>query len=533
MDIDATALSPELARALDEAIDRRFEAVQAGYLANLAIPSIKAAPAEGAPYGAAVGRALDHAAEAARELGLSARSVGGRAVIAEAGAGAEYVATIGHMDVVPPGAGWTREPFGPVVEGDRVYARGAADDKGGSFASLLAVAAIGDLLAAGELELDRAVRAILGGDEESGMSCLRHVMSVEPPPAWAVAPDGDWPVVFAEKGQALLVAEGACPEDGVPRTSGACPAPFPDGGQPDKPNDGPNGAGLSGAPDGSRGLHPLWVGRRLMMNCPAGGLHVASLAAGTRANVVPDLAEAVLAGEREARDAACEVLEGWWDRNVTFGRRGDGITVRATGLAGHGSRPHQGDNAAVRLLRALRELPMPGRAFWGGLFMLCDPGGSGLNLADCDDMTGATTCNLGVLGVSGGRVRMAFDIRYPARRDHAWVVGRASEAAGEAGLTIVETEGVPPVHQPIDGPLVQTVMAVYNAHTDEGKPPYSRGAKTYASYVPRCVCVGRTLPGEGDGGVHGADEHATLTGLRGAGRMLAELLIRLARTPSA
>ena len=36
MDIGATALSADLARALDEAIDRRFEAVKAAYLESLA-----------------------------------------------------------------------------------------------------------------------------------------------------------------------------------------------------------------------------------------------------------------------------------------------------------------------------------------------------------------------------------------------------------------------------------------------------------------------------------------------------------------
>lgn len=35
-----------------------------------------------------------------------------------------------HLDVVPPGGGWTREPFEPVVEGGRMYGRGANDAKG-------------------------------------------------------------------------------------------------------------------------------------------------------------------------------------------------------------------------------------------------------------------------------------------------------------------------------------------------------------------------------------------------------------------
>jgi acetylornithine deacetylase/succinyl-diaminopimelate desuccinylase-like protein len=37
----------------------------------------------------------------------------------------------GHFDVVPPGAGWTKDPFGAAIEDGRVYGRGACDMKAG------------------------------------------------------------------------------------------------------------------------------------------------------------------------------------------------------------------------------------------------------------------------------------------------------------------------------------------------------------------------------------------------------------------
>lgn len=37
----------------------------------------------------------------------------------------------GHYDVVPPGSGWSREPFNPILEGGRIFGRGATDMKGG------------------------------------------------------------------------------------------------------------------------------------------------------------------------------------------------------------------------------------------------------------------------------------------------------------------------------------------------------------------------------------------------------------------
>ncbi|MER3397747.1 MAG: succinyl-diaminopimelate desuccinylase [Chloroflexota bacterium] len=48
----------------------------------------------------------------------------------------------GHIDVVPPGGGWTRPPFGAVIEGGRIYGRGTADMKAGIAAMVYAVEAL-------------------------------------------------------------------------------------------------------------------------------------------------------------------------------------------------------------------------------------------------------------------------------------------------------------------------------------------------------------------------------------------------------
>lgn len=45
--------------------------------------------------------------------------------------GLPYLLFAGHMDVVPAASGWTGDPFKPVVENGRVYARGSADMKAG------------------------------------------------------------------------------------------------------------------------------------------------------------------------------------------------------------------------------------------------------------------------------------------------------------------------------------------------------------------------------------------------------------------
>ena len=46
-----------------------------------------------------------------------------------------------HTDVVDPGLGWTKDPFGGVVDGDKIFGRGACDMKGGLASSIIAAEA--------------------------------------------------------------------------------------------------------------------------------------------------------------------------------------------------------------------------------------------------------------------------------------------------------------------------------------------------------------------------------------------------------
>ena len=70
----------------------------------------------------------------------------------------------GHFDVVPPGDGWTVDPFAGQVRDGRIYGRGASDMKSGIAAAVFAVEA---MRRAG-VELGGAVDISATVDEESG-----------------------------------------------------------------------------------------------------------------------------------------------------------------------------------------------------------------------------------------------------------------------------------------------------------------------------------------------------------------------------
>ncbi|WP_249276527.1 succinyl-diaminopimelate desuccinylase [Sphingomonas baiyangensis] len=62
-------------------------------------------------------------------------------LIATRGDGGTHLAFAGHLDVVPPGEGWTSAPFAPEIRGDLLYGRGAVDMKGAIGAFVAACAA--------------------------------------------------------------------------------------------------------------------------------------------------------------------------------------------------------------------------------------------------------------------------------------------------------------------------------------------------------------------------------------------------------
>ncbi len=81
----------------------------------------------------------------------------------------------GHFDVVPPGDGWTVDPFGGLVRDGRLYGRGASDMKSGIAAAALAVEAVrrAGVRLEGSVELSGTVDEESGGFAGVGYLCER------------------------------------------------------------------------------------------------------------------------------------------------------------------------------------------------------------------------------------------------------------------------------------------------------------------------------------------------------------------------
>lgn len=139
------------------------------------IPSVSALP----EHADDVRRSAEATAELFRGEGFPDVRVltvdgGAPAVVARKPApqGAPTVLLYAHHDVQPVGSreDWHSEPFVPTERGDRLFARGAADDKAGIAAHLAAVRAHGDDLPVG-------VTVFVEGEEEIGSPTLEAFLA--------------------------------------------------------------------------------------------------------------------------------------------------------------------------------------------------------------------------------------------------------------------------------------------------------------------------------------------------------------------
>jgi len=441
-------------------VDAHMDEILRDLVRILRIPSVKGAQTPDAPFGAEVKDALDRFLDLGREDGFRVEAIPGVAGHIEWGpAGAPIAAVLAHLDVVPAGAGWTHDPFGAEREGDRVYARGAMDDKGPAVAALWALKAARARYGAGR----RRVRLIVGGDEESGFECMHRYFAAYEMPELGFTPDAGFPIITAEKGIVTFVVR-------IPLT------------------------GVGGTVDG--------------------------LNAGTRPNVVAGEGEARLVvgaqGQAPALDAAREAAG---PAGTTIEAEADGadaVRIRAHGRAAHASLPELGANAAAALLAAVAAVPALAPADRERLAWLARAGadlaGGALGVDSADDESGALTANLGTIELAGGAVVAQFNLRYPVTQALEALLARA-RAAAPAGVEVDAGGHHAPLRARPEWEIVRTLERVFEAETGQRALHVAIGGGTYARELTQGVAFGPQW-GEDEERAHGADEFISVERLR-------------------
>lgn len=169
-----------------------------------------------APFGKHVKNALDWFETLGNKDDFITKNVDGFAAHIEYGEGSEIVYVFGHGDIVPAGDGWSSDPFKLEIKGDKIFGRGVVDDKGPLIAAYLAL----KLIRENNLKINRKIRIVAGGNEESGFRCIRHYFSKEPKPIYGFTPDAKFPVIHGEKGGGIIKITGSIENKSLQITGG-------------------------------------------------------------------------------------------------------------------------------------------------------------------------------------------------------------------------------------------------------------------------------------------------------------------------
>ncbi|AEC02597.1 dipeptidase [Parasphaerochaeta coccoides DSM 17374] len=460
-----------------------------GFLADLRallrIPSVyDGATSDAArPYGAAVADAFAYVLGMGRRDGFSVAEYDGHVVsISLPGTGEGRIDVISHVDVVEPGTGWSRNPFGAEIEGDILYGRGTQDMKAPFLVTYYTLKAIKE---AG-IHPKRELRLVIGGDEERTMDDMVRYVRKAGTPDFAFTPDSAFPVCLGEKGALMWRIQGSV------QTS------------------------------------------------------IEQFEGGVQCNVISPAARAVIrssATETEYREAFSS-LEIFRDGGVegsvrslpsdqiserTSERTSCRIEVNVKGIAAHASRPEDGRSATTALCAAIAHVEDDDFArLVASVFS--DHYGAGANLSRDIPPMGRLTMNLGILRLKEGKVYGEIDCRYPYGVTSGELTALLQSACPHLEISL--DYDAPPTLADAASPFVTALADIYRKATgDEQSAPFISGGVTYAKVVPRCVAFGPLMPG-GVSLAHQVDECIDLKDISILLRIYGDAMVSLATMDS-
>ena len=150
------------------------------------------------PFGKGVSNALQYIEKLAKKDGFIVKNYDNMVVEILTNELEPNVTIMAHADVVPTGTGWPQDPFTLKEDGDFLYARGVADDKGPLLSCYYGLKALRDNNLLGNYQ----VRFLVGGNEERGSACMEHYFKTlkKKQPTFGFSPDSAYPLTYAEKG---------------------------------------------------------------------------------------------------------------------------------------------------------------------------------------------------------------------------------------------------------------------------------------------------------------------------------------------
>jgi succinyl-diaminopimelate desuccinylase len=429
------------------------------------------------PMGENVGEALEYVMKLSSDMGLDTQTFDGYAGHGQYGdKDADTIGILCHVDVVPATGKWTSPPFEPTIRDGKIFARGAIDDKGPSMAAFYGLKIVKEL----GLPLSKNVRIIFGTDEESGMSCMKHYREVSDMPKIGFAPDADFPIIHAEKGQInTKVSLQATNEDN------------------DKPD-----------------------------------IELISFLSGDRINMVPERATAILKGNIEGVKRDFETFCNDHKLSQEWSEKEGQITLTLYGVSAHGMEPHIGFNAGTILATFLSSYDLQVAATTFVKFLVDlheDYHGEKLDIAFKDDITGPLTVNPGIINFAKDEESFVYlNVRCPVTTEYEPTKKRLQTSIESKGFVISQQRQSNPHHVDGDDPMIKALQKAYHEETGDEPTLLSTGGGTYARFMEKGVAFGACFPGK-EMTAHQKDEYFEIDDLLKATAIYARAIYELAK----
>ncbi|MDH3239301.1 MAG: dipeptidase [Alphaproteobacteria bacterium] len=441
-----------------------------------------------------LGREIAHIA---KSYGLGFRNFDNRIFeVTLKGSGAGSIGIFTHGDVVPvdPGKwvlkdGTKLDPFKLTVIGDRMYGRGASDNKGSITAALHVLGAI----AREGLPIARTIRFAIETTEETGGSATEYYKSKTKLAPYNLVLDGRYPVGVAEKGFGVVMAK-------FPLRKGA--------------GDGPE---------------------------------ILEATGGVVLNQIPAEARATIATSDPA--SLKRILDPAAKRYIAanggnFHMETEGASARliltVKGEGTHSARPSRGVNPTSRLYDFLHQVRAAARfktnhftdaaAYvadnWGLDYL-----GGKLGIGYSDPFMGALTTPVTYVKVKEGALHLAVNPRAPRGKDRDVLISeirRALDAWTQHTGTRVDIDIKIKrfMYRDPKGPWIQVLLSTFRDVTGIDAKPRSSNGYTSARQLPNGVQFGPGMPGR-RGTAHKPNEFKSREHMLTDVQIVTEMVLRL------
>lgn len=434
------------------------------------IPSVHAEsdiPSE--PFGKNTVKALEYILSLGKSLGFKAKNIDGYCGYIEFGNGPELIGIVGHLDVVPEGENWTYPPFDAHISDNKIYGRGAIDDKGPVIASLYAMKAVMDYCIENNTSINKRVRLILGLNEERDWKCIDYYKKHEEIPSIGFSPDADFPCIYAEKG---LIS------------------PF-----------------LIMDYSNFKNLDIVLSD----IDCNNNPLNVVPKYCSCIISVKNkiDINDTISFVKKSATELSFEIDTKILNENQ--------FKIISYGVQSHAAHPDLGINAISHLIIILDKL-FKNYDIVIPLFDLftqyigLDFNGDKLNI-NIPDESGMLTLNVGKFYFKNDELKIGFNLRTPINTTFDFIENSFTCICKNFDSVYCEFAGKKsPLYVSKDSYLVKTLCKIYNDVTNSNSEPIAIGGATYARAFDNFVSFGANLPGQKDM-CHQTDEFISIDNL--------------------